>query len=285
MELNQTKKEDVSNPYMDKLIKKAIGQLPKETDKNHGSVGSHPKKHCLYNPHDYRLYFKYDKSTMVIPPTMVKTMVNSTETMVRDFQGFQIRVKKTQLELTNLNKQWYRINITEESAIETQFEAIRQSKDQEGIVALKEWIKICGGKTDFDILRRRSEHKIMNEDAIDRLPKNMTFRNDAVKKVYMEQNVEFSSPILASNYLRNRAIESISPEIIGSLQAIAEAQRSIVDKALNPLTEQIILHLKVQRETLKTQKEMAKTMKAIRSEMKTNKRSERVRDIKTTYGW
>lgn len=297
---NSDTNADPLKSYIEKLEKQIFGDSPFRQPKNlvvDGSPKNPQDKYCFFNPHNYRLYLAFNRASLKIPEPRLnlwslKTL-NGNELLVTNYKGCSIRVKKSQIEITNLiDDRWYRIDILREDLIEPQFRKIIEDKDNQALAVLKDFIAEFGGESDYKILRHVSENKIMNEEMIDKLPIEMTFRNDAVKKVYMEKNVEFTSPVLASNYLRNRAIEAIAPEILDSLNALGEAQTKYAKEALEPLTAQIKLHLKVQEATLEAQKETAITMRAIRKDLRLRQKAEaqgarmdRIRAIKGAFGW
>lgn len=111
----------------------------------------------------------------------------------------------------------------------------------------------------------RHEDWIKGEDYIDRLPRDLVIHDSVFKKVYGEgvefqQGLGVEGGVEVKQFFKNRALQDFSPQIADALNAIAEQQRRLGEEALKPLTEQIVLHLKVQRETLKTLKKMQKVM-------------------------
>lgn len=227
-----------TNPLWDSYIEKATS--PKEADKNPmsvGTLGSDKRPYCFWQPHNYRLYIDFDRTTLKLPgdnktegSSAVYRLVNSKEICFDNFQGCRIVIKRSQVEITNLiNPRWYRVQLAPEGTIGPQFQEIIAQKDKECLDALKAFIAIYGGSSKFQIMNARSEDKIMGEEKISEIPKNMVFHTDIVKKVYNEHNVEFSSPAAASNYLKNRAIESISPEIVQELKHIRACVAEPID--------------------------------------------------------
>jgi hypothetical protein len=91
----------------------------------------------------------------------------------------------------------------------------------------------------------------------------MRFRNEVVKKEYNTDpsNVEFANPVYASNYFRNAGLRLFAPEISDKLELLNTEFNRFEIEALNPLTEQIKLHLEVQRETLLTLKDIRDSLK------------------------
>lgn len=221
--------ETKPNKIWDSYIEKAAS--PKEAIKNPMSVGTpglDESPYCFWRPHNYRLYIDFDKSTLKLPSdnetegsSAVFRLINSKEVCFDNFQDCRIVIKRSQVEVTNLiNPRWYKIQMVPETAIHPQFQEIIKQKDKECMDTLKAFIAKYGGSSTYQILNARSEDKIMGEEKISQLPDKMTFHSDIVKKVYNERNVEFSTPAAASTYLRNRAIESISPSILEELRLI-----------------------------------------------------------------
>ncbi len=272
----ETKKEkdDVLKKHIDKLVKPKFEKVAEEISKNPMRVVSGvkpPTKYCLYSPHNFRRYFDFSK-TNFNPKNPGKSAVveyrilNKTEHSYNDFLECRIIIKKTQVEVINKKeaKRWFRIELGDIDNIKFQIKQIIIKKENECIDALKEFIKQYGGCSDFNILNRSSEDKIEDEDVVNLLPIKQRFHSPPVKKVYNEKNVEFSDPVFASNYLRTRAIEDIAPQISIELKGINIELQGELKPVLKALTEQITVHLDVQRNTLKSQKETQKTMKDIR---------------------
>lgn len=157
-------------------------------------------------------------------------------------------------------KYWFRIerNTSEEieKAIEDKKNEIRDKIDN----ALKLFCE------EFDLGFRfekpywvRSETAIHGDDYIDRIPRSLIVYDTIFKKVYKD-DLEFKSgnneePVVyLKNYINNRALEKVSPAIVSEINELHNAFDRFTVDALNPLTEQIKLHLEVQRETLATLK-------------------------------
>jgi hypothetical protein len=111
----------------------------------------------------------------------------------------------------------------------------------------------------------RHEDWIKGEEYIDRLPREVVIHDTCFKKVYGE-GIEFIQTKMGEEptakikaYIKNRALEDFTPELVEEMSQIRVAIESFKDEALIPLTEQIKLHLEVQRETLKTLKAIRQT--------------------------
>jgi hypothetical protein len=272
--------------YIEKLI------VPKEQDQNRMSVGGLVHKdysYCLWMPHNYRLYFDFSKENLKLPSdnetegqTSVWRYVNKKEISFDSFMDCRVVIKQSQIEITNkINPRWYRLSMATERGIQAQFQEIISKKDKECREVLGAFIAKYGGSSAYQVLNARSEDKVMNEEMIDKIPLKMAFHTDIVKKVYNEHNVEFKGPGAAANYMSNRILEKVCPDISEALRELATAQINQEKQALVPLTEQIKLHLEVQRKTLSVLDQMNTTLKDISQE----KRLDRIKDIKKQYGW
>lgn len=289
--------------YVAKHIKKIVdpifkASIPNETPKNHvlvvGVGSGKDYSYAFYNPHNARYYFDFNKwnfnprgSGGVGCDSF--EVVNTSEFLLKDFHGCRIVVKKNLIEITNkINKErLFKIDGSLDNRKVQTAEALA-TLEKECIEILRSIVSIYGGATSYRCVKVWiPDNKTYHDKIIDTLPDKMTFRNDVVKKVYMEdpKNVEWSDPVYASNYFRNMGLKDYAPEIEKELCSIRQDFNSALDKlsheALGPLTEQIKLHLEVMAIMKDTQIEQAKTMRAIQESLK----EVRVRSIKKEFGW
>lgn len=212
--------------YVKRIVTPIFKAALKETRKNRRSVGTPPVRedsHTLYNPHNYRLYFDFSKENFKptnrppYPGWSYPKVVNSTEYNSKKGK-FNIRVKRTQIEIAFPVKDWHKINLTE--PVTPQFITIIHEYDKicKGIV--EDFIKNFGGKSNYHILKRRSEDKIQGENMINSIPLESIFYNRVGKKVYHQKTFEFNGPVLASNYLETAALLRLAPEIVNTISAI-----------------------------------------------------------------
>lgn len=224
--------------YINNITRPIFEKVLKETPKNRMSVGGgsvRPEDVSLYQPHNYRLYFDFSKSSFA-PPNLSKTdplgsvvttsfeykLKNSSEHYFKNFMDCNITVKKTQIELINKieHKRWYVIKHGESSEYTAQVRSIIEKKDKECLKVLKAFIKEFGGVSNFKILNRKSEDKVQLEDSIDKVGVKNHFHSGTCKKVYNSANIEFNDPVFAVNYFENRAIEKITPEVLSELNKL-----------------------------------------------------------------
>lgn len=239
--------------------------VPKEMNKNHvlgGRVGS-DYSYAFYNPHNARFYFNFNKWNFKPDMLRFKT-INSTELCI-DYLDCRIVVKKFKIEITNKINTERRFTIWLESESENKaVEKANKIIEDEVISVFKSFISEFGGSSDFSFTKHIPDNKILHDLIIDKLPKDMRFRNEVVKKEYNTEpsNVEFANPVYASNYFRNAGLRLFAPEIDSRLKAI-EDERLEFSKSLALYTEQINLHLKVEERQLEVQNETLKTLKLI----------------------
>lgn len=235
-----SKKNTSLKEYISYIVKPIFEKAAQETIINQVSVGLTNKKQekfCYYQPHNYRLYFDFSKENFNPKPMSTNqcqdkkrlvTLVyshkvkNSKEHEYNNFLGCRIRVKASQVEVTNNldHKRWYTIKISNKKDISKQVTNITNVKDNQCINALKKFIGLHGGSSNFEILNRMSDDKVMDSNIRKKIPKKMKFRTTAVKKLYNEPNVEYSSPVEAANYMHNMGLEELAPEIEAKLDEL-----------------------------------------------------------------
>jgi len=157
---------------------------------------------------------------------------------------------------------WYKVLITNLNEfayyIDTKVEEIKQKLFNEVKTALKK--HKYKGLIFFNQFKWvRHEDAIKGEDFIDSLDPSMIIYDTYFKKVYPD-NIEFKNPVFVKTYIKNRVIEDLAPEIKKELIDIKDLMNKFSNEALIPLTEQIKLHLEVQKETLLTLKEIRKSL-------------------------
>ena len=217
-----------------KIVRPIFNKVLQETTPNHTMVGNHGSRDAspsLYNPHNYRLYFAFKKDTFKPFEGMVGVWFGKLKNYGKEFtstgEGVRITVKKSQVEVINKlsDQHWYMINRFQ---AKEEVAALLNEIDKKCITALKRFIEVYGGESDFNILNNdkrpnlilntKCDNKVMKEKVVDSLPLNMTFETDIVKKVYKQPNVEFKEPILAAQYLENSALNDFSPQIVQVLK-------------------------------------------------------------------
>lgn len=242
-EYNQAFREHVK-----KLTTPIFERVLNETRKNPmsgRSAGSVVKEVVMFRPHNYRLFFDFNRSGFqppekegVIEPiggvgSGYQNIVSSIEykknnhgkeDSFTNYYGCRIVVKKTKIEINPVKwtEKTHSIKITTPEDINAQVEGICGELTKHCLDTLKCFIEDFGGSSSFTIQNSQEELKILREEKIDLIPRRLKFHADLVKKVYNEQNVEFKDPLSVVNYLQNRAIENVAPEIAKSINHLAE---------------------------------------------------------------
>lgn len=263
--LDDTLKEHIKrlvNPIFERVLKESKN-VPKATTPNRLSVGVGrfgSSKVVFYQPHNLRLYFDFNKTsfdkdarvdTDLLGSVVISTRNYGSECCFKNFLGCEIVVKKKTIEVRDYrsHKRWYSLNLDSASS---EIVDVFVDKTRDVINILKEFVRVYGGKTDYNLLNIYSEDKVSGEDAVNLIPLKQHFHSKVVKKVYNDSNVEFSSPAFSSHYLEQRATEDFVSNKLGLIQDDFKVSLELFKtEALSPLTEQIKLHLKVQEATLK----------------------------------
>ena len=208
----------IVTPIFEKVAKEMkktpLWGVPRKEDKQ--------KKYCLYNPHNYRLYFLFKSPKKwkedIYKPHLngvfkphLKSINKGNEFFLEDFCGCSFRITRKTIVVTHKENEWHKIDISAKA--ESQIHQIILTKDLACINALQQFILNYGGTSSLAIAGRYSENKIKQEDFIDTLPIKEKWHTDIYKKVYNEPTVEFYDPSFASNYITNRSIEEITPKI------------------------------------------------------------------------
>lgn len=224
--------------------------------------------YAFYNPHNARFYFNFDKWNF--KPDMLRFKISNSKELAIDYMSCRIVVKKFKIEITNKINTERRFTVWLET--ESQNKIVDQANkiiENEVINVFKHFMIEFGGSSDFTFTKHIPDNKILHDLIIDKLPKDLRFRNDVVKKEYNTDpsNVEFSNPIYASNYFRNAGLRLFAPEIESRLSVIesdlsdVKNERSEFSKSLALYTEQINLHLKVEQRQLDVQEATLKFYK------------------------
>ncbi len=228
--------KDKLKEHIEKLTTPIFEKAAKEANKNRISVGSKKKisdVYSLYNTHNYRLYFDFEKTGFhplrPSEPTY-KTdggrlgLKNSKEWVTKEqILGCNLIVKKTQIQINNQiePKRWHLILMGDIDKRKQQVMEIHEKKINEGICALKSFLRVYGGISKLKLLRIWCEEKIKGDKRIDKLPIDMFFKTKNVKKDYGEKVIEYwGDSIGAANYFSNMGIEDISPKISDSLNQL-----------------------------------------------------------------
>jgi len=236
------------------VVKKAIFKgVLQELSSNPIRVGK-KKLSYLWQPHNYRMYFNFDKTKFKPPlyktPTkksrvqFVYSLKNyGSEHHFDNFYGCRIVVKKNMVEVINKwhEKQWRLITGDNINDLRGCIDIGVKKMDAQGIEALKRFISRFGGNSDYKLIKKRAEFGIHGDDYLDKIPEDMIIHDTYFKKVYPNK-VEFYDPIGVKNYISNRVIENVAPEIATEISELKNTLVPVInDLALNMKTHISVL--------------------------------------------
>lgn len=228
------KENETPEQYVRRIVTPVFDKVLQETGGNRRMVGSGGvgyKRVVFWQPHNYRLYFDFDRSKFIPPNRTVLELDQGTvsygcynygsEHEFRLVKDCIVRIRKNTAEVTNLMfaKQWLAIHYERNGDIQKEVERNVRLLDERAKEALKLVIAACGGSSGFVVVRRRGEFGIRGDDFADRIPHPTVFDSSNFKKVY-DEKVEGKNPIAVANYLENRALERFAPELTNSLKEI-----------------------------------------------------------------
>ncbi len=254
-----------------KKITDPIFRVPKEHTTN-PMRGSKHKIIRLIQPHNFRRYFTFSKTTY--NPTIPYSEKNyKSEHHYTNFYGCKIIIRKKSVEIINLwhQKQWRLLEVQSIKEVNDRINEMKQEMEDTTIKALRKFISVNGGESDFKpIIKRKSEIGIHGDDYIDKIPPEMVIHDTYFKKVYKEK-VEFLGEESVKSYIQNRAIEDLSPEIAQSITTLGKDLVPILTR----VNESLLLEIKNKKLHQGVLKSMDKTMKQIRDDL----RQRRLRDF------
>lgn len=256
---------DLLKKHIEKIVRPIFERAAKETPTNPMMVGRVPPKNgikFLIQPHNYRLYFKFKKINFN-PPNKLTTKKwekeglkysiknHNSEHHFDSINKCRIIIKKNKAEVINKShdKQWRLIFAESIDDIDKRIKEVTDKLDRDSIKALGELIREFGGKSDFQVVKRRAEYGIHGEDYLDRIPPEMVIQDTVFKKVYAEK-VEFYRPTEIKNYISNRSLEEFAPEIAGSIADINRKFDQFINEFL-PIHKEHAINIKTHTKVLK----------------------------------
>lgn len=216
-----------------KRIKESMKKgFPKENHKN-PMRGQGGVKQYLIQPHNFRRYFMFLKQGF--NPTQPYLLKNhNSEYHFTDFYGCRIIVRKNTVEVINLwhRKQYKLIEVSHDGEAQSQIEDKREEMTIICVRALKKFVNINGGITDFVPLpiQRQAEIGLYGHELIDKIPGSMILHSKSFKKVYPDKT-ELLGEVALSNIINNDALNDFSPLIANELKLlrIAVTHKDVVN--------------------------------------------------------
>ena len=235
--------KDKFKEYVEKLTNPIFEKALQEAHHNHRMVGSEkkiPLVTYLWQPHNYRLYFTFNKTkfnekkpdnhTLQKFQSMVgefnkaytySACNHNSEHLYKDFMFCTIKVKKKTIEIINNyhKKQWRKIEAYSIDDVSKRIKEIMKELEGKSIKALKSLIELHGGEADFKPIKERVEHGIHGDDFLDKIDGRLIYDDTYSKKLY-RQKVEMKSTPAIINYISNRSLEMVAPLIAKEINNI-----------------------------------------------------------------
>lgn len=240
-----------------RVAKPIFDRVAKETKITHVSGGGVGSQVSFYNPHNSRYYFNFDRSNLSLRGLgglVLKPVNHGRELVIDDFFGCRVVVKKRMVEVTNKvdKERVFKVHGSLEMRRELVVDAC-VVLEREAVFALRKFVELFGGVSDFVPVKVWiADNKILHDGLVDAIPHEVTFRNEVAKKVYKSEpkNVEFSSPVFASNFFRNSGLHDFAPLIAEGLDRLYDdvslvkrvTYEPLKDKLLSELSDAFLLH-------------------------------------------
>ncbi len=199
------------------------------------------------NPHNYRRYYDFD-TTLFSEQTLLKKTSKvglegfnfskknyGKEMHLENFWGCTLIIRKKTVEVINkwYGKKWKQILGNTIQEIDEQIDKTLEEMNKQSDTALKKLIQYGGGKSEFKLIKARGEIGIHGDEFLDSLPEDMIIQDTCFKKVY-KKKPEFyldkeGKPGYVKDYIANRALEKVSPEINERLDMLWEGVKGIIE--------------------------------------------------------
>lgn len=207
--------------YIGKIVRRTL-----KVDNSKGNAinpmrGTEQTIKRLIQPHNFRRYFNFEKTTYNPTQPYHEKNYNSEHHFI-DFYGCTIIIRKNKAEVINNwhKKQWRLIEATSDKDIQVRIEQIMKEMEDTCINAMQKFILINGGKSDLRPIEiRKAEIGIHGDSYIDKLPKDLILHDTYFKKVY-DEKLEFIGEAALKNYISNRALENFNPELVAVLNGL-----------------------------------------------------------------
>lgn len=269
-----TEKEDLTE-LLKKKIKESI-----DSKGNHlnpmrvGRVTSKKQFSFAFQPHNHRRYYSYDTTTLS-EQTLLKNIGKEgivgfefskknygTELHLNNFWGCRVVIRKKTIEVINKwqGKRWRVIEGDTIEEIDSKIDAYIEELNTKSDEAIKKVIKYGHGKPDMALIKTRGEIGIHGDEFLDSIPEDLIIQDTYFKKLYKKKpefNLDNKGKAgYVKNYISIRAIEKVSPEIANEIKGVNDVLQGELKPVLESLTEQIKLHLEVQKITKDTMKDI-----------------------------
>lgn len=263
--MENKKDNDSFRRYVEKLTTPIFNKVLQET-KSH-SMTTINNFSFLWQPHNYRLKIPISYENLKIKKVLfsrVKYTKRTNKYTIKNFKGLTVEINPTCIIIIYSSKKWYKL---EGSMPEVNAKLLYLIKEVENkcIRKAKEIAKIYNFRAYYKEKNWvRHEDGIEGDDFIDSLPRSLIVNTKKWKKVYPNK-VEFKSPFDMVNYLNNRAIDMVAPQIVESLNDNTNQLKEWT-KAVNLEIHNKQLHMKVLNDMSNTLKNIDSNLLRVKYE-------------------
>ena len=273
----ETRKQRLLREHIENLVKPIFeAQFPAE-EKPNTMIGA--RGVCFsWRPNNYRLVIPYTNKSFLNNTTFGKGSYNvispSLNTTLRE-SSYNVKVsnygrklttkvqnctlmvdipKKGKSKITAIYKPLERFHFLIKAPSLEEFKARVDERVLEIekllIEAANGFAAQYGGRLELDGRKWvRHEDEVHGEDYIDSLPPELVIHDTYFKKVY-RAGVEFKSPAHVKNYISNRAVEELAPDIAEAINSLGSVFEKFSNTALPPIQDLALnmgTHVKVMK--------------------------------------
>lgn len=184
-----------------------------------------PQNHTIsryWQPHNYRAYFDFNKTTLDLGRGRFKSRNHDSEHEIKNYHNCTIRVKKTQIEIINLNYdgKWFLILLNNISELDRRIAEIADHLTHQCIEVLNKFIKEFGGSSLKDVLKILNENGITKEKFIDGIPEFIKWNDYPYSKKVYKHKTEIYGLEHTRTYIKNSVLTQFAPEIVDEMNEI-----------------------------------------------------------------
>jgi len=255
--MDSKKTNDAVKEFFKVISKPPTEESLQEAMSNRMSVGNGHDPDVItfsWQPHNYRLVIDFNKANFNHPnrPTTdlpkfeggkipfstgfsYKPTNHNSSHLFMNFNFCNVLVRKDTVEVQNKSqeKQWHIIKADSIDAIEEEVFKIVKELDEQIMDTLKFFIGIWGGESSFTIRKRFSEDGTWGDEFLDSIPEEMRIHHSPIFKKLYKKKTEFYGPAKVVNYIQNRAVEKIAPQIAQSIDGLGSQQIAKLDELID----------------------------------------------------
>ena len=262
---HRTKKSayDIAHNFVSTIKERVKAAIPQEP-KLDSMIP--PKKHVVivWRPHNYRRQIEIkersDSTLKKVESAIGVSAAKNKLLFVKNYEGSNVTIMYGRRSLTGIYRGLFYYKITRDNLDDLETAVFEKRKD---IAA-----RIDSVISKFSALFKigvpaarpkwsRYEDFIKGESYIDSLPQDLIIHDTIFKKVYGEgiefkSSIEHKAPVVhMKNYIKNRAIEDISPQIATELGVITAAMTDLNARfvpAIESLSANLVTHVSVMKD-------------------------------------